>query len=144
MLIMTQRECAEKVAQMAIDCLTLRGIENTQAGHCAGWVREVVERVHPAIFHHPRGLDARAAFEWYVAKGLLIPRRRGSVPGDLLFKVGGGHGLHGHVGVRIAGNVVAENSSVHGIGDDDARGVRSLKAYGASYMIIRPRWQKKP
>jgi hypothetical protein len=47
-----------------------------------------------------------------------------------------GSGGNGHVAIRILGNKVAENSSVHWDGRD-ARGVRTLKEFGNFDMIVR-------
>ncbi len=64
----------------------------------------------------------------------------GSVPGDILYKGRKTSGRFGHVGIRIEGNKVAENSSSHvdpEHGDNDARGTRSLEAFGAYELIVR-------
>lgn len=135
----TNEDLRALIEMRAVDCITAAFIDNVTGGFCAGWLREVAEEVRPEIFHHPAGLNARAAFKWYEARGMHIQRKRGSVPGDFLFKVGPNHGKHGHCGIRVQGNRVAENSSVHGIGQEDARGFRDLKSFGSSYEIIRPK-----
>jgi hypothetical protein len=64
----------------------------------------------------------------------------GSVVGDILYKGRKTSGKFGHVGTRIAGNKVAENSSSHvnpAAADRDARGTRSLASYGAFELIVR-------
>lgn len=58
-----------------------------------------------------------------------------SLPGDLLYWTHG-HGEFGHVGGRIYGNWLAENSVVHWDGSD-ARGVRSLLELKQPDMVVR-------
>lgn len=109
---------------------------NTSGGHCAGFARENIWQVYgqSSSYSPPTGLDAIAQYDWFKKRGLTVPKKNGSVIGDLLYKFGG---THGHVGVRIAGNRVAENSSVHGVGDEDARGIRTLKQFGEFDGIVR-------
>ncbi len=85
----------------------------------------------------PQGSDAAQAFEWFKTHGRVRPTLTNSLPGDLIFWVGSGHGKHGHVGGRIAGNRLAENSSYHsGPNDDDARGTRDLRQlFGISGVV---------
>jgi hypothetical protein len=110
-------------------------IDNKGAGLCAGYARECVTDELGADVANPTGMTARQAFAWYKERGYHIPRKQGSVVGDLLFKVSDGAGKFGHVGGRVFDNKVAENSTVHGI--SEARGVRTLKAFGSNYEIIR-------
>lgn len=115
---------------------------NRVGGHCAGYVRENIWQTYGAKSSHssPAGLDAIDQFKWYKARGFAVPVKKGiegggSVVGDILYKFGG---AHGHVGIRIPGNIVAENSSVHGVGaSEDARGTRTLKQWGQIEGIIR-------
>ena len=58
-----------------------------------------------------------------------------SLPGDILYWTNG-HGPNGHVGFRIQGNWVAENSSAHWDGVD-ARGVRPLDDLNTPDLIVR-------
>jgi hypothetical protein len=67
--------------------------------------------------------------------GYSVPLKHGSRPGDLLYKITGSGG-DGHVGIRVAGNMVAENSSVHWDGSD-ARGLRTLEEFGNFDIIVR-------
>ncbi len=109
---------------------------NRTPGHCAGWARETIWETYTAKskYSPPSGLDAKAQYRWFEARGLIVPIARGSVVGDILYKFGG---RHGHVGIRIGGNRVAENSSVHGIGEEDARGIRTLNSFGQVDGIVR-------
>ncbi len=124
-----------KVAKAFADNLRSDSIDNKSAGLCAGYARECVTDALGADIANPAGMTARQAFAWYKKRGYHVPRERGSVVGDLLFKVSPGAGKFGHVGGRITMNRVAENSTVHGI--SEARGIRTLAAFGDNYEIIR-------
>lgn len=111
----------------------------SESGFCWRAMRQALERVESElILIPPRGVDAAGAERWYKGQGLWRDPRRGSIVGDILFQSGHGHGRHGHVGCRIFGNRVGENSSVHCSGTDrDARGVRDLASFGALSGIVR-------
>lgn len=100
------------------------------------WVRLVIEWVCGLVFWSKNPPDAIAACHALQALGFEVPKENGSVPGDLLFKLTGSGGF-GHVGIRVAGNMVAENSSVHDDDDGDARGLRTLAEFGDFDVIIR-------
>lgn len=86
----------------------------------------------------PMGSDAGEAFEWFKERGMVRPGIPNSLPGDLIFWVGPNHGKHGHVGGRILGNRLAENSSYHwSPGDDDARGTRALSHLSGISGVVR-------
>lgn len=125
------------LAQKAIEDLHADHITNTTRGLCAGWAREVVTDEHGKAVANPKGLDAWNAFKWYQQRGLSVAPEHGSVIGDILFKKATVFNPHGHVGIRIAGNRVAENSSVHARDDEDARGIRTLSQFGRVDGIIR-------
>lgn len=129
---------SKALADRAEKNLTGLGITygNTLGGHCAGYARENIWQVYGADseFASPAGLDAIAQFDWYERKGLAVPVKGGSIIGDLLYKFGG---AHGHVGIRIPNSRVAENSSVHGVGDQDARGIRTIAQFGEVEGIVR-------
>lgn len=63
-----------------------------------------------------------------------VPLTQGSTQGALLYKLHGSGG-DGHVGIRVMGNMVAENSSVHWDGRD-ARGKRTLREFGNFDVIV--------
>lgn len=128
-----------KLAKEAVKNLTDNDIspDNRIGGHCAGFARETVWDVYgeDSGVSPPSGLDAVRQYQWFKKRGYAVPLKNGSVVGDLLYKFGG---AHGHVMIRIPGNKVAENSSVHGIGpDEDARGTRTLKQIGTVEGIVR-------
>jgi hypothetical protein len=107
-----------------------------QPTYCARWVRQVLATV-PGVLHPPSGLDARAQFLWFQRKGKVVPVTRGSVPGDILYQTSAGHGIHGHVMIRVLNNLVAENSSYHSHHGSDARGTRQLSRIGRVSGIVR-------
>lgn len=120
----------------AVKALTVKGFEK-RPSYCARWLRQVVEEATNDASILPDWLDARAQFYFLQAKGFAIPVSNGSVPGDLLYKIGLGQGLHGHCGIRVPGNHVAENSSYHSAYDSDARGMREIEEFGRVTGIIR-------
>ncbi len=80
------------------------------------------------------GLDAKSAGRWYKKRGLAIDPKNGTKPGDLYFWL---DGEHGHVALRIQGNKLAENSSVHSTNGSDARGLRRLRDVRPPDIVIR-------
>jgi hypothetical protein len=125
-----------KIVAAAALAMVRRGYES-RPGFCARFVRQVVWEVYNRRDFPPGNLDARQQFQWFAAQGLSIPLEHGSVPGDLLYKISFHDGLHGHVGIRCIGNVVIENSSYHSENGSDARGQRTLEAFGEVSGIIR-------
>lgn len=125
----------EALEEAAVKAVTADGFE-TLPHYCQRWTRQVVETVYGKRFedviHKANAISAGLALR---SAGYSIPLQNGSVPGDLLFKLHGSGG-DGHVGIRVLGNKVAENSSVHWDGHD-ARGFRSLKEFGHFDLIIR-------
>lgn len=106
--------------------------------YCLRWVRQVVENLQGKPWTVPRGDNAWEAAKALESQGFRVPNERGSKIGDLLFKAPTEKVPEGHVGIRIAGNRVAENSSAHAATDDqDARGTRTLGEFGHVDMIIR-------
>jgi hypothetical protein len=104
---------------------------------CQIWTREVYEFVYAEQFEKYRRSSARQTALAFKESPFYVPFPNGSTIGDLLYKTVGSGG-DGHVGIRINGNRVAENSSVH-VEDDapDARGIRTLKEFGNFDVIVR-------
>lgn len=82
------------------------------------------------------GKDAKGAAAWYQARGFAVDCDgwKNSLPGDLVFWL---HGKHGHVALRVLGNQIAENSTVHSTKGSDARGTRALKECQPPDVVIR-------
>lgn len=117
-----------------------------KAPHCCQeWVRQVCQAATGDLFDDFWGESALITAQNFESDDTLtVPLVQGSQPGDLLYKMHGSGG-DGHVGIRILGNRVAENSSVHWTGRD-ARGIRPLVAFGNFDLIVRlallPRFRK--
>lgn len=115
------------LAQEAARALHAPGFE-TEPGFCLRWVRQVVQAHYGRDFWKvPAGLDAAKSAAWLLADGDAVPGHGLGEIGSILFYTGPRHGKHGHVVIRLAGNVVAENSIVH---SPDGRGIRPLALLG--------------
>jgi hypothetical protein len=95
----------------------------------------VVQAVYGSKFDEFWSTSARLTGRRFKKSPYAVNLTNGSVVGDLLYKLNGSGGA-GHVGIRIAGNRVAENSSVHWDGID-ARGIRTLREFGHFDLIVR-------
>lgn len=121
-------------AARAVSQLTAPG-GVSEPGMCWAWVRRDV--VEPLGLPSPGpGMDAKQAGKWYRANGFAIEHNgfNNSKVGDIIFWF---DGSHGHVAVRVPGNKVAENSSVHSTGGSDARGTRRIADLRSPDCIIR-------
>ncbi len=103
-------------------------------------MREIIQNIYGRRYNEyfrPSAYETMLAFR---KSPYAVPVENGSVVGDILYKGRRTSGHYGHVGIRIPGNKVAENSSSHVDPqgrDDDARGVRSLDAFGEYELIVR-------
>lgn len=131
-------ELQKKIAAKAEQALFQTGFE-TNPGFCWRWVRQVLEAtMGEEAPIPPRGVDAGGALDWYIEEGMKRERVTNTLPGDIYFWTGPGHGRHGHVGIRIYGNQLAENSSVHASGSDrEARGTRALWVLPSISAVVR-------
>ena len=120
---------AEEIVAAAVTAVTAPGYP-TAPGQCAHWVRMVLDTV-PGAAHWQAGPCAREVFENLVALGYEDVTEVGPLPGDLYFHVPGDASAFGHVGIRVYGNMIAENSSAH-VTDGDARGYRSVAEFIAT------------
>lgn len=121
-------------ARFALHCLTAVGYVK-KPHRCEQFVREVAQAHFVQQYSEFWSDTARNTGLRFKNSEYAVPLEQGSVPGDLLFKLNGSGG-DGHVGIRIEGNRVAENSSVHWNGTD-ARGTRSMKEFGHFDVIVR-------
>ncbi len=106
---------------------------------CQMWVREVVQSVYGGLFNRYWKGTALLTAKAFEHSQFAVPLENGSTIGDILYKMHGSGGA-GHVGIRINGNRVAENSSVHWNPQDarpDARGIRRLSEFGNFDLIVR-------
>lgn len=124
----------QRLIDAATKALTAHNFE-TRPHYCQRWVRQVIESVYGDRFDAFSADTAlHAGLRWRKSK-YNVPLTEGCTQGDLLYKLTGSGG-DGHVGIRIMGNMVAENSSVHWDGSD-ARGRRTLKEFGNFDVIVR-------
>ncbi len=80
------------------------------------------------------GLDAKGAAKWYKKRGFAVADTTKTKLGDLYFWL---DGKHGHVSMRVQGNRIGENSSVHSTNGSDARGYRRLKDLRPVDIVVR-------
>lgn len=124
------------IAEAAEKAVKLPHIESAP-GWCSKFCRQTVAIVHGAKYRHLFGASARETCQRFADAGLLVPVERGSIPGDLLFKCGPRDGEHGHVGIRVLGNRVAENSSTTKGRVQGAKGFRTVAQFGKVTHIAR-------
>lgn len=124
-----------KLAAVALEALKTPGFVS-ERGMCQKFVRQVIQAVYGAQFNKYHSFDAEDSRRLWAGSPYAVAPSRGSMIGDILYKRGTPSSPHGHVGIRIAGNRVAENSIVHN-GAFGGRGVRSLKSFGKVDLIVR-------
>lgn len=133
-----------KLAKTAVAGLTAESGFEKISGYCMRYVRQCIQKTHGHKYDkyfRPSAVESMEAFRNSPYAVKVDPNQPGggSVAGDILFKGTRTSGKYGHVGIRVPGNKVAENSSSHinEAGDRDARGTRSLEAYGKFELIVR-------
>lgn len=125
------------LADQAVKALTGEGFEK-KAGYCQKFVRQCVQKIYGSRFDEYFKASAYETMLAFQNSPYAVPAGQGSQVGDLLYKGRKTSGRYGHVAIRILGNKVAENSSSHvSETDRDARGMRSLEAFGAYELIVR-------
>jgi hypothetical protein len=126
----------QKMARVAKAALTDEDFENTH-GMCQKFVRQVVQDIHSGRFDEFHRGTANASRLAWARSPYAVDPSRGSVIGDILYKAGTPRQRAGHVGIRIPGNRVAENASVHLNGKHGAKGIRTLEEFGAVALVVR-------
>jgi hypothetical protein len=127
----------KKLGKQAEEALTAKGFES-RSGYCQRWVRQVVQKMYGSEFNEYFKASAYETMLAFKDSPYAVDPEKGSVIGDILYKGRKTSGKYGHVGIRVAGNKVAENSSAHvSETDREARGTRTLDAYGAYELIVR-------
>ncbi|MCC7494466.1 MAG: hypothetical protein IT204_19065 [Fimbriimonadaceae bacterium] len=123
--------------------------EPTGPSWCQRWVRLTVEslygKLYEAMLHQASARAAGLAFlnahrEGALPKGVIVipnPDVKDTRVGDLLYKLGPRKSSPGHVGIRVKGNRVAENSSTRIGRVYRALGYRSLAQYGRIDVAVR-------
>ncbi len=127
-----------KLADNAVKAVTSpKGYEKGKS-MCQRFVRQNVQEVHGDKYNAFMKASAKLSGEAFLRDGrFVVPKERGSVPGDILYILDGSGGF-GHVGIRVAGNRVAENSVVHfnASGGKDGRGFRDLDDFGLDRVDV--------
>lgn len=123
------------LAARARKALRAPGYVSTE-GMCQKFVRQVVQATYGHRFDRYHGASAEHSRRLWSSSPYVVSPGSGSVPGDILYKKGTKMNPFGHVGIRIAGNQVAENSTVHG-GEFGGRGIRTLEDFGPVDMVVR-------
>jgi hypothetical protein len=136
--ITTEKLDAQKgiwLAAAAKDALTRAGFPRPK-GLCQRFVRMTIQAIYGAKYDRYFRGTADETMKAFQHSPYSVPPESGSIIGDILYKKGTRGQRAGHVGIRIAGNRVAENSSAHFI-NGDARGTRSLEEFGDFDLIVR-------
>jgi hypothetical protein len=106
--------------------------DTKRPGQCWRTQRLVIESL--GLRSPGAGLDAKQAGRWYRTRGYALKAGANTLPGDLYFWF---DGAHGHVAMRVNGNKLGENSSVHSTDGSDARGWRLLREVRPPDVVIR-------
>jgi cell wall-associated NlpC family hydrolase len=104
---------------------------------CQKFVRQVYESTDGLLYEPFRATTAEGARVAWSGSRFAVAPGRGSVPGDILYKRGTSKDRAGHVGIRVAGNRVAENSSTKIGRVSGAKGFRTLEQFGKIDLIVR-------
>lgn len=124
------------LAKAAERAVTAAGFVS-KPGRCQQWVREVVQSAYGAEYNQYHRESAHKSMVAWASSPFAVKPERGSVVGDILYKRGTKANPYGHVGIRVAGNRVAENSSTSRGRVAGARGFRTLKEFGEYDLIVR-------
>jgi hypothetical protein len=128
-----------RIAAQAVKAVTAKTGFEKKPTFCQRFARQVVQRVYGSKYDKYFKGTALETMEAFRDSPYAVDPKRGSVPGDLLYKGRAKSGPAGHVGIRVEGNRVAENSSFHITheGDKEARGFRTLQQFGEPDLIVR-------
>lgn len=125
----------------------IRTVESTgtdpRRGMCQKMVREAIQSEYGDDynrFHQGTAHDSMVA--WHSSR-FAVTARHGSVVGDILYKRGTRGNPAGHVGIRVPGNLVAENSSTRAGRVRGAYGFRTVEQFGKVDLIVRLPRRKK-
>lgn len=108
-----------------------------RAGMCQKAVRETIQAEYGSKYDAFHKGTAEASRRAWIAGGHAVSPSNGSVVGDILYKAPTARVPAGHVGIRVSGNRVAENSSTSIGRVRGAYGYRSLEEFGAVKTIVR-------
>jgi hypothetical protein len=97
---------------------------------CQSFARTCYEREYGDIFHDDNPSSAHEAEQEWKRTKYARPGGNWGQIGDLLYFEATPGNPFGHVGIRIPGNLLAENSVLHYGKDRDGRGTRPLSELG--------------
>jgi cell wall-associated NlpC family hydrolase len=135
----TFKASGNDIAFAAEKALTAPGYE-TQAGYCQKWTRQVIQHLYGSRFDQYWRASAIETMKAFKGTPYALPVDTPLQKGDILYKGNRTSGKFGHVGIVVSGGKVAENSSSHinpEAGDNEARGTRTIKAFGPFEMVVR-------
>lgn len=108
----------------------------TTPGECAAFCRIGCTEVLGVNRAWSPGPDAIGVYHLMLTRGLVYPRGTRAEVGDLMVWIDG-HGPHGHIGMRVIGNRVAQNSTLLAERNGDPRGFLPLADMDPNYRVIR-------
>jgi hypothetical protein len=128
-----------KNESLAVEALTTARLSGTdpRRGMCQKFIRETVQSLYGGKFNHFHRGTAELSRRAWLESGYALDPSRGSVIGDILYKAPTARVPAGHVGIRIKGNKVVENSSTRLGRFRGAYGIRSLEEFGTVKTIVR-------
>ncbi len=110
---------------------------DSRRGMCQKFVRETIQSLYGNKFDHHHRKTAELSRKSWLQSGYSLDPSHGSVIGDILYKGPTARVPAGHVGIRVAGNKVVENSSTRIGRFRGAYGIRSLEEFGTVKTIVR-------
>lgn len=136
--IYKKNETPQNLKLAAVAELAMRDDMFTRTpGLCQRFVRQCVQRAHGAKYDAYHKGTAHQSMEAWRKSPYAVAPARGSVIGDILYKKGTKGQPEGHVGIRVAGNRVAENATGVGGRISGAKGHRSIEDFGRVELIVR-------
>lgn len=125
-------------ALAAVAEAALRDVNFTRRGsECQRFIRQIIQARYGGAFDKYHDASAELSRRRWAKSPYAVPPGNGSVVGDILYKRGTKANPYGHVGIRVPGNKVAENSTTSKGRIQGAKGYRSLEDFGTVDLIVR-------
>lgn len=125
-----------KLAKMA-ERTVKAGSRDTWPGMCQKFVRMNIQDIYGGEFDAYHKGTAHASMKAWQGSPYAVKPAHGSVVGDILYIRGNSGNPAGHVGIRIPGNRVAENSTRRSGRVRGGLGFVSLEDFGRVDLIVR-------
>lgn len=126
----------KRMDKAAVETIERAGTD-ARKGMCQKAVRETVQREYGGKFDAYHKGTARESMNAWKNSPYAVNPKSGSLPGDILYKAPTRAVPAGHVGIRVSGNKVAENSSTRLGRVRGAYGYRSIESFGTVALIVR-------